>query len=469
MRRARLLDSAAYRIAVACAGAFALANLALGGLVFLAAHRAVVAQVENQIAEDSATLSAEFREGGRRELAASLAEREAGTSANELVYAVFAPDGRRILGEMQAARPAAGWSDIAFRDPFEGEDSARALAVDLSDGTRLVVAADKENIERIDSAILSLFGFAMAMIALFGVGAAFLIGRYLKVRLGAVGSAADAIVAGHLHERVPVGPRNDEFDRLAATLNAMLDRIGELMTNLRQVSGDIAHDLRTPLARLRQQLELSLAQPAEAAAQRAVIEDACARIDEVLGLFAAILRISALEGSPRRAFGSIDLTGFVADLCEDYAPAVEDGGRQLDWVLASGCTMEGDRALLSQGLINLIDNAQIHTPPGTAIEVTLGRSGGQLRLTVADRGPGVPEADRARIVQRFIRLEASRTTAGHGLGLNLVQAIARAHGGQIEIADNAPGLRVTLALPASADDGTPGQARAGRQGSSRSS
>ncbi|AIT81815.1 HAMP domain-containing sensor histidine kinase [Novosphingobium pentaromativorans] len=445
--RVRLLDSAAYRIAFASAGVFALANVLLGSVVYFAAHRAVVTQVEGQIAEDSRSLVAEFREGGARELHYAIRQREAGNTTNELVYAVYSPQGKRIDGAMDASPPPLGWSDMRFLDPIDGPDVGRALTVRLQNGSLLVVAADKENIERLDDIILSLFGSALLAILLFGAAAALLIGRYLEGRFAGVANAAQAIVAGQMQERIPIGPRDDEFDRMAATLNAMLDRIAELMANLRQVSSDVAHDLRTPLAQLRQQLEHSLAQPPDASAQRAVLQDACERIDDVLGLFAAILRISALEGSSRRAFAPIELEPFVTDLCEIYAPAVEDGGRGLAWSLEQGCIIEGDRELLAQAIINLLDNAQIHTPAGTEIAVTLASDAIAFHLSVADNGPGVPAADRARIALRFTRLEASRSTPGHGLGLNLVQAIVRAHGGHMEISDNAPGLRVTLAIP----------------------
>lgn len=448
MRPNGLFNSAAYRIAFACAGAFALANILLGAFVYFATHNAIKAQMEGQIAEDSQALVAEFGEGGLRELHYAISEREAGTSANELVYAVYSPQGKRIDGFMQADRPPPlGWSNISFFDPVEGHDRARALAVRLPDGSRLVVAADRENIERIDDVIVSLFGLALLLILVFGAGAALLIGRYLQRRLADVANAADGIVAGQMHERIPVSPRNDEFDRLAATLNAMLDRISELMANLRQVSSDVAHDLRTPLAQLRQQLEHSLAQPPDTSVQREVLQEACERIDEVLGLFAAILRISALEGSQRRAFAALELELLVSDLCESYAPAVEDGGRRLDWSLRGSGEIEGDRELVAQAIINLLDNAQIHTAPGTRIEVTLTSDPNRVRLSVSDDGPGVPQADRARIVQRFIRLESSRSTPGFGLGLNLVQAIMRAHGGSMEIGGNAPGLSVSLLFP----------------------
>ena len=443
----RFFDSAAYRIAFACAGAFAVANILLGAFVYVASHNAIKAQMEGQITEDSNALIAEYREGGRRELHYAIREREAGATANALVYALFSPQGERIDGSMVADLPRPGWSDIRFLDRIEGSDPARALTVHLPDGSWLVVAADKENIERIDDSIVSLFGLALLLIVGFGVGAAFMIGRYLQGRLAGMANAADSIVAGQMDERIPMSPRNDEFDRLAATLNAMLDRIAELMANLRQISSDVAHDLRTPLSHLRQQLEHNLVQPPEPARQREVLEEACEQIDDVLGLFSAILRISALEGSPRRAFTSMDMAPLMTELCESYAPAVEDRGRTLVWSLEPGCEMEGDRELVAQAVINLLDNAQIHTPQGTVVEVTLASDASHVRLKVADNGPGVSEADRGRIVQRFIRLEASRSTPGHGLGLNLVQAIVRAHGGRLEISDNRPGLSITLLFP----------------------
>lgn len=445
--RPGLFASAAYRIAFGSAAAFACANLLLGIFVYLAAHGAIKAQLEGQIADDSVALRAEFREGGRRELAAAIREREAGGTTNQMVYALFSSRGRRIAGSMDARRPPEGWSDIGFLDPVEGPDTARALAVDLTDGTRLVVAADKEGLEQIDDNIVSLFAAGFGLILLCGLGIALLVGRYLHQRLDAVGTAAEAIIAGRMTERIPLSPRHDEFDRLAATLNAMLDRITELMTHLRQVSSDIAHDLRTPLARLRQQLEDSLARPPEPQAQRATLEEAAERIDEVLGLFAAILRISTLEGSQRRAFAPLDLSALAQDLCESYAPAVEDGGRHLACHSAPGIVIDGDRELIAQAIINLLDNAQIHTPPGTHIRLDLTAERDGIFLSVTDDGPGVPEADRERITGRFIRLEASRSTPGHGLGLNLVQTIARAHGGTIRIGDAAPGLVVTLDLP----------------------
>jgi signal transduction histidine kinase len=245
-----------------------------------------------------------------------------------------------------------------------------------------------------------------------------------------------------------VSARNDEFDQLALALNAMLDRIAQLLENLRQVSSDVAHDLRTPLARLRNQLETALDGPREVAAYRTGLKRAIERSDELLKLFAAILRISEVEGgSLKRTFARVDLTDLVTDLCDSYAPAIIDGGRTLTCRAEPDLALNGDRELIAQALINLLDNAQTHTPRGTHITIAATGDAAHVRLGVADNGPGVVPEDRERITRRFARLDSSRATPGHGLGLNLVVAVAHVHGGDVVIDDNQPGLRVTLILP----------------------
>jgi len=442
------LRSAAYRIAFVYSAAFALAIALLGLIVFWAMHLAFERQLEGVLRDEASSLVLEYRSDGPSELRGAIAEREAMRSSNALFYALFSPDGRRIAGSLRTDRPDTGFRTITFIDPREGPDRALAYAVNLSDGSTLVVAADREQLEQIDKTVLAMFGAGFAAIIVLGLAGALLLGSYLRRRLGAISGAAEAIVIGDISKRVPIGSRGDEFDRLGGSLNAMLDRIAGLVGNLRQVSSDIAHDLRTPLARLRNQLEAGLREGAADTAQQEVIRNAILRVDEVLSLFAAILRISEVEsGAVRLGFQNVDLSDLVRDLAESYAPAVSDDGGSLRWTVEPGILIDGDRELLAQATINLIENAQRHTPPGTAIQVTLSRRNGGARLLVADDGPGVPAADRERIVQRFTRLEGSRSTPGYGLGLNLVAAIARLHGARLAFGDNAPGLVVTLEFP----------------------
>ena len=444
-----LRRSAAYRIAFATAAAFALTILLLGAAVYLIAHTEFRRQQDAGIADESADLVRVARMGGPRRLADTIASREAGGPTNVYGYALFDAAGLRVAGALETSRPARGWQTIAFIDPREGEDTAYGLATALPGGWTLVVARDGETLERVDRTILMLFGGSLVVVLLLSAVGALVLGAYLRRRLERIGDTARAILAGDLASRAPVGSRGDEFDRLAISLNLMLDRIAALMDNLRQVSGDVAHDLRTPLARLRAGLEAALDRPDNAERQRAALSEALARSDEVLSLFAAILRISEVEAGPLRAgFEPFDAGALIAELCESFAPAVADGGRDLRCSVSGPLTVRGDRPLITQALVNLLDNAQRHTPAGTRIGLRADGGDEEVALTVADHGPGVPREDRKRITRRFVRLDRSRSSAGHGLGLALVEAVAGLHGGTVEIGDNDPGLRVTLRLPA---------------------
>jgi len=440
-------SSAAYRIAFANFGAYAIGLALLGVVVFFAMHIAFTRQLDATISDELGTLVDEYRGGGERELVEAIAEREQSASRTRMLYAVFAPDGRRLHGSMQTTRPRLGLHDITFIDPREGPDTARGIAVDISPSERLLVAADREWIERIDETVLTVFGIAFLAACLLGLAGAMVLGNYLQQRLRSISGAAEAIIRGDIRERMPVSGRRDEFDQLASTLNRMLDRIEGLLENLRQVSSDVAHDLRTPLARLRNRLEQGAVDHRESGRDREIIEDAIQRVDEVLSLFAAILRIAEVEGGEtKRFFAPVDLSALASELAESYAPAIQDEGRTLLWSIEPDVTVVGDRELLAQAGINLIENAQRHTPPGTLIRLTLVAAGNSVCLGVVDDGPGVSKADLGRIVKRFARLERSRNTAGYGLGLNLVSAVAKLHGGRLHL-ENRGGLVATVELP----------------------
>ncbi len=453
---AKLMASAAYRIAFTYSAAFALAILLLGVVVYYAADADFRGQQDVAIAEEAAGLMREYDEGGLPDLADAIAKRQASNSADGYHYAIFDAAGQRIAGSLATSRPPIGAQDIMLADVKEGPEPIRALVRALPGNARLVVAIDREAIERLDQMILALFGTAFVLVVALGVIGALLLGGYLRGRLARISGTAHAIMAGDMARRIPVSPSNDEFDQLAIALNAMLDRIGQLLDNLRQVSSDVAHDLRTPLARLRNQIETALDGIGDPQSNRPALKRALAQSDDLLALFAAILRISEVEsGALKRHFARVDLTELATDLVDSYAPAVVDGGRSIAAHITPGITIRGDRELIAQAVINLLDNAQRHTPVGTAIAVEVmpqGDSegdpeGNNVALTVADNGPGVAAADRPLIARRFARLDASRTTPGNGLGLNLVAAIAAAHDGRLLIEDNQPGLRVTLILP----------------------
>ncbi|MBW8753178.1 MAG: HAMP domain-containing protein [Sphingomonadales bacterium] len=433
-----LRSSTAYRIAFTYAAAFAAAFLLLGIAVYLAADAEFRQQRDKVLAEEMEDLA---QEGLGEKLIKEIDERGKLRTRADFGYALFDPAGRRIGGRLDVARPPLGYSKLPFQDAREGLEIVRAEAIALSDGSRLVIAIDSEGVEAIDRTILTLFAVAFVAVIAIGVIGALLFGRYLRMRLGTISRTANAIVAGDASQRIAVGTRGDEFDEVALALNAMLDRIDGLMENLRQVSSDVAHDLRTPLLRLRNQLDQ--VGRVEGAERRAIELG-----DEMLKLFAAILRIAEVEaGDLQRSFAPVDLSALAAVVAESFAPALADSGHGIDWTIAPDITVLGDRELLAQLITNLLDNVQVHTPPGTAIQLVLGADGPTARLIVTDNGPGVPASDRAQLQRRFFRGEASRTTPGNGLGLSLVAAVAAAHGGSVALADARPGLGVIVSLP----------------------
>jgi hypothetical protein len=441
----RWRSSAAYRIAFINFGAYALGLSLLGCAVFGMMHIAFKRQLDSMVSDEAHALADEYQSAGDRELAREISEREEMRSRTHTLYGVFAPNGRLLYGSLQARRPAAGLHWIDFYDPGEGPDTARAMSVDLSGGERLVVAVDSEWLEDVEAYVIGIFIAAFAGACVVGFGGAVILGSYLQRRLHLISSSAEAIIGGDIRRRMPIGAGDDEFDQLAATLNRMLDRIEGLLDNLRQVSSDIAHDLRTPLARLRNHLERGAS---DEEGSDALISDAVRQLDEVLSLFSAILRVAEVEsGETRRFFGPVDLTALVNEVGESYAAAFEDQGRTLLWSAEPALKVAGDRELLAQAIVNLLENAQRHTPAGTVVRLTATSSGTAASVRVADDGPGVPNPDLGKITKRFARLESSRNTPGHGLGLSLVSAVARLHDGHLILSNVRPGLSASINLP----------------------
>ena len=272
--------------------------------------------------------------------------------------------------------------------------------------------------------------------------------RNLLRRVEQVNRTSERVMAGNLSDRIPLRGTNDEFDQLAANLNRMLDQIERLMTAMREVTDDVAHDLRTPLSRLRTRLERTLVNPSGSASQGEAIRAAIEEADRLLATFNALLRIAELESGARLdQTAPLELSEVARSAAELYEPVAEEKGFTLSVVADEpGVRISGDWHLLSQALANLLDNA-LKYAGGGLIELRVYHENGQAILEVADQGPGIPEADRQSVLDRFVRLEPSRTTPGNGLGLSLVRAIARRHDGSVTLEDNRPGLRVRLQFP----------------------
>jgi signal transduction histidine kinase len=439
----RYRASTAFRFALFFSLAFTLVTLALGAGIYLAIRGELRYDLRQRIETER---SAVLREAQASGLAAVIADRAA-HEHGDMRYALLGADGRLLAGEAFLGAPRRpGWSTMLFRKEDGRGDPTRVFTSATTDGGTLIVGADPEALEELDQKMIPLFIASFGLIAAIGVAGAFLLGRVLRRRLEAIDRTANAIIAGDLARRVPLSGKGDEFDTLATTLNQMLERIANLLDNLRQVSGDIAHDLRTPLTRLRQKLEIAASGTAEAPALREAMLDAIEQTDEMLSLFAAILGISEVEaGTARRA--EVDLSALIGDLADSYQPSVEEDRRELVRAIAPGVKVEGSRELLAQLGVNLLDNALNHTSAGTTIGIALDAADGSARLTVWDQGAGIPAEERTHVFKRFTRLEASRSTPGHGLGLSLVAAIAKAHGGSVAVEDNQPGARFMVTLP----------------------
>ena len=365
-----------------------------------------------------------------------------------------------ILFADQSLRPLAGnldaWPGQAPRAPgvhrltiTQDGRSIRALLVrtELPGGYNLLVGRDSSRFRPLE--ILFLYGLAgaSAVLALAGVLGGWLIRRALLSEVHRIRQTALAIVEGDFSRRLPVRGGGDELDLLAQTVNRMLDQIEQLFHGVRDVSNAIAHDLRTPLAELRSRLEeLSLVRPG---AERvyAEIEAAVTDVDRVIGIFNALLRLAEIDTGVRRSgFVPVDVAALAGDVADFYQPVAELEGVNLALDAAGAPTVAGDPLLLSQALANLVENALKYGDGSIAI--TVRRDASVVEMAVSDHGPGIADAERARVVERFYRGDASRGTPGVGLGLSLVAAVARLHGGRLELADNAPGLRATLLLPA---------------------
>jgi signal transduction histidine kinase len=319
--------------------------------------------------------------------------------------------------------------------------------VDLTDEITLFVGRDTAAMSATREHILQAFGWVALGTCAFAVLTGLFLGRRFMARVDAITQTCERVIAGRLHERIPMRGRGDEWDRLAHAINEMLDRISMLLENLQQVSSDVAHDLRTPLTRLRNRLEEARGKLGSTDSYSAVISRAIEDTDQILSMFSAVLRISQVEAGTRmQTFGKVGLSDLIERVYELYLPLAEDSQHPLSRDLRPDVFIRGDEELLTQLFSNLIENAIRHTPPGTEICFSLTVTRDRILASVIDQGTGVAPEDRDKVVRRFYRSSTSRSTQGHGLGLSLVAAIAQLHGATMELGDANPGLRVDIAF-----------------------
>jgi signal transduction histidine kinase len=333
-----------------------------------------------------------------------------------------------------------------------GRDWERALVIRLDGGAVLVVGQDLVGIKAAKQAVLIAFGWALAVALALGLTGGLVVSAAFLRRIDDMTTAARQIIAGDLGRRIPVARQDDDLGRLASTFNQMLDRIGSLLDANRQVSNDIAHDLRSPLARVLRRLEATRPRMSGSPENERAIDAAIDDIHGIIRTFSALLRIGQIEtGSRRAGFKVVSLSAIALEVAEAFQPAAIDDNKSLTTNIRDEFVMLGDQELLKQLVANLIDNAIRHTPAGSHIEVAVTAHDDGALLIVADDGPGVPLAERKRIFERFYRVDRARETPGDGLGLSLVAAIADLHGAQASAASSEPGLEVTVAFARSTD------------------
>jgi signal transduction histidine kinase len=451
----RLLRTNAFRLAALYMVLFAASVLTLLTFIYFSTANFVERQTEETIDAEITGLQEQYHQHGLLGLIEAVNSRTTSERNEPTLYLLADSRLHRIAGNLSAWPQTApikpGW--VRFEVSLKRGDivvtyDALASVFVLGGDYRLLVGRDLRDAVVFRARVeQTLFFAALLTLALGLVGGLFMTRNVLR-RIEAVNRTSASIIQGDLSERVPVTGSGDEFDQLASNLNAMLDRIERLMAGMRQVTDNIAHDLRTPLSRLRARLEVTLLERPDADRYAEALAQTIAEADHLLGTFNALLSIAEAETGVRRdnmaVVGLDEIARSVADL---YEPVAEESGLRLVLEIASPMPVRGDRHLLSQAIANLLDNALKYTSAGD-VTLAVRRADGNVLLEIADSGPGIPPDHRERVFDRFYRLESSRSTPGNGLGLSLVRAVARLHGGDVRLEDNRPGLKVVMLLPA---------------------
>ena len=455
----KLFRTTAFKLSMAYLVIFVLFASAILGYVAFNMRRLLDEQVSLTIEEDVKGLVTQFNSGGLRRLVAQI-ERRASQPGSSL-YLVTTPTGETLAGNIsgidQEGLLDAGRYQLFYRVLEDGDVKPHRAMVDtivLPGGFRLLVGRDLSETDRFRGVIRSAIGWSILLVLVMAVAGGVFVARRVLGRIDAMTATTRSIMEGDFSGRLAVSGTNDELDRLAQNLNAMLDRIAELMAGLREVSDNIAHDLKTPLTRLRNSAEEALRTATDTEEYRLTLENVIDEADQLIRTFNALLMIARAEsGNATEGMAAFDAADVARDVAELYEPLAEEAHVTMHVTLPEKLPLYGSRELIGQALANLLDNAIKYAardesvPENAEISIGAVATGTGIELSVSDNGPGIPEADRARVVERFVRLEGSRSRPGSGLGLSLASAVARLHGGTLRLEDHAPGLRVVLALP----------------------
>src|SRR5499433_3589232 len=443
----RTLKSSTFRLALVCIAVFSGTVFALLGYVYWATTDFVRTRSDREISADRAVLVQTYDKAGRDGLADLVTRRVAGRELEAGVYVLADPARGALAGNLRSWPPGLrgpqGWADVEVPDGA-GHIRLRATYETLPDGSRLLVGRSLDELDRFVGIIKTALVYGGILTLVLATVAGVFVTRRTVGRIEAMNAATREIMQCRLGNRIPLRGTRDEWDQLAANLNAMLDRIEELVREVGQVSDNVAHDLRTPLTRLRGRLEQASREAFDGERCQALIAETTRDLDAVLNMFSSLLRISRIETlDPRRAFRIIDLDRVAGEVAELFDAAAEEKGGHVKFESAGQVLVRGDRDLLFDAISNLVDNAIRHGGAGD-VQVTVRNDDQQPTISVADRGPGIPLEERTHVLKRFYRIERSRSSPGSGLGLSLVAVVARLHRATIEMQDNEPGLNIQL-------------------------
>ncbi len=465
----KLIRTTAFRLTLVYLFLFALFAASLLGYFAWNTRRMITEQITDTVNAEIGEIGKIYDRRGLRVLVPTIENRALRPGAN-LYLLVTMPTGQAIAGNVGSLAPgvmaSTGWSETLYRLDDNDSVDHRALVrvTELGNGLRLLIGRDLEERRRLFIIVAKAAQWSLLVVVVLGIGGGIFVARRVLQRIDAMTGTAQRIMAGDLSGRLPVGRSGDELDRLAENLNVMLERIEALMTGLKEVSDNIAHDLKTPLTRLRNRAEETLAKSGSEAEYRAALERTIEESDGLIRTFNALLMIARAEsGQARDNMDDFDAAEVANGIHELYEPLAEDDDMILR-VRTQPTPLHGNRELISQALANLVENAIKYGKPAAVAQplsagavtaskeilIEARREDGQVLLSVTDHGSGIPEADRKHAVERFVRLEASRTQPGSGLGLSLASAVATLHGGELRLGDGHPGLIATLAIPARA-------------------
>ncbi|HEY0146629.1 MAG TPA: HAMP domain-containing sensor histidine kinase [Methylovirgula sp.] len=451
MLLAKTFRSRTFRIALTAIAGFGTIVLSLLGYIYWSTTSYVASRSDRAIAVEQSLLQAAYDQGGRGALEAAIKTRIAEKAFNGGLYLLADQNFKPVAGDLDSwpheLSGASGFGNFGAPDTG-GRSSYRALIDTLPDNSHLLVGRNAEDLESFKRTIDTALAFTLLLIAVLAGVVSILVTRRTVGRIESINATSRAIMERGLAARIGLRGVNDEWDELARNLNSMLDRIEALMREVREVTDNVAHDLRTPLARIRGRLEKASGSPRSAESDQKLIDDMIGDLDDVLRIFSSLMRISQIESAARtEGFAVVDLAAVARDVVELFDAAAEEKPIELS-VAGDPCVVvTGDRDLLFDAVANLVDNAIKYGKKNGLVTVTVRALEHDALIAVADDGPGIPSDEFAHIFKRFYRLERSRCTAGNGLGLSLVAAVAHLHRARIDLKDNQPGLAFRLIIP----------------------